>query len=115
MTTTVLHFNFSNSICVHKFIYLFCVHLTVYMCASFCPVEQLIIGHMINMANTLIKNLCDRKMLSQPMFHVGCWIHKTLISVDAFRKAWKVTPWSSVVLMQNLQLCHLSANSELNT
>lgn len=72
MITAILHLHFSNSnCCVHKFIYPFCVHLTLCMFASFCPVEQLIIGHMINMANTLIKNLCDRTMLQQPMFHIG--------------------------------------------
>jgi NAD-dependent dihydropyrimidine dehydrogenase PreA subunit len=29
-----------------------CVHLKLYICVSFCPVEQLIMEHMIGMATT---------------------------------------------------------------
>jgi len=110
LTTTVLHFNFSNSNCrVHKFIYPFCVHLTLCVCASFCPVEQLIVGHMINMANTLIRNLCDRKKLQQPMFshrllntlNWYLWMHSTRHGKLHHGAVW--------FLMQNLQLFHLSA------
>ena len=43
----------------------FCIHFTLYICASICPVEQLITEHLINIATTshqkpvLAKHYCS--------------------------------------------------------
>lgn len=50
-----LFINFNNlkySVKKKVYIHTFCVHLTLYICASVCPVEQLITEHLINIATT---------------------------------------------------------------
>jgi hypothetical protein len=63
------------------------------MCASFCPVEGLIIERVVRMVNTT---------------------HQTLCASKAFLQSRNLHDGAALFVIWNLWLFHLSANTELN-